>query len=194
MEPISATPVTGPIRDTMPPAVSGSSVCWPEALLPACTVSRLPSRPSSASSSDSEDWEMPSTPTMAAMPILMPSADRAARTRRVRSPRLPARSRSGPVSREAPASCTRRRVTEDPPVADLDPPLHGRGDVRVVRDDHDGGAVLVQFAQQFQDGCAGGSVQVAGRLVGHHQGGPPGQRPGDRGALLLAAGQLVGPV
>ena len=52
----------------------------------------------------------------------------------------------------------------------------------------------VQLLQQVQDGRAGGGVQVAGGLVGHHQGRPAGQGPGDGGALLLAAGELVGPV
>ncbi len=37
-------------------------------------------------------------------------------------------------------------------------------------------------------------VEVAGGLVGHDQGGPAGQGPGDGGALLLPARQLVGPM
>ena len=94
MLPISVTLVTGPMRDTMPSAVAGSSVGWPKAVLPGCTVIRLPSWPSSFSRPDFDDWEMPSTPTMAAMPMLIPSADSDARTRRLRSPRLPTRSRS----------------------------------------------------------------------------------------------------
>ena len=103
MLPISVTLVTGPMRDTMPSEVVGSSVCWPKAVLAGCTVRRLPSRPSSFSRPDLDDWEMPSTPTMAAMPMLMPSADSEARTRRLRSPRLPTRSRSRRDSREPPA-------------------------------------------------------------------------------------------
>ena len=140
---------------------------------------------------------MPSTPTMAAMPMLMPSADSAARTRRLRSPRLPTRSRSRrgqPGAAGVVGHGAGRRVTDDPPVADLDAPVHGGGDVEVVGDDHDGGAVAVQLAQQLQDRRPGGGVEVAGGLVGHHQRGPAGQGPGDGGALLLAAGQLVGPV
>src|SRR5580704_4968857 len=194
MLPISDTLVTGPMRDTMPSAVVGSSVCCPKAVLWGCTLIRLPSWPSSFSRPVFEDWEMPSTSTMAAMPILMPSADSAARIRRLRSPRLPTRSRSRRDSREAPVSCTGRCITDDPPVSDLDAPLHGRGHVVVVGDDHDGRAVPVQLAEQVQEGGAGGGVQVAGRLVGHDQGGPADQGPGDGGALLLAAGQLVRPV
>src|SRR5580692_6527605 len=137
---------------------------------------------------------MPSTPTMAAMPILTPSADSAARTRRLRNPRLATQSRSRRESRDLPLSRTGRRVTDDPPVADLDAAFHGGGDVGVVGDDHDRGAVAVQLTEQFEDGRAGCGVQVAGRLVGHDQGGPAGQGPGNGGALLLAAGQLVRPV
>ena len=108
MAPISVTLVTGPMRDTMPSAVVGSSVAWPNAVLPACTVIRLPSRPSSLSRPDLEDWEMPSTPTMAAMPMLMPRADRAARTLRLRRPRLPTRSRSRRDSRDPPPASVSR--------------------------------------------------------------------------------------
>src|SRR5580692_10006654 len=212
MLPISDTSVTGPMRDTMPSDMVGSSVGWPKAVLWGCTVSRLPSWPSSFSRPVFDDWEMPSTPTMAAMPMLMPSADSAARTRRLRSPRLPTRSRSRPVSREAPVSWeapapaagragqgrprsgSGRCITEDPPVSDLDAPLHGRGHVVVVGDDHDGRSVPVQLAEQVQESGAGGGVQVAGRLVRHDQGGPADQGPGDGGPLLLAAGQLVRPV
>ena len=41
-----------------------------------------------------------------------------------------------------------------------------------------------------QDVGAGRAVEVAGRLVGEDQGGIGDERPGDRDALLLAAGQL----
>src|SRR5580692_6777060 len=190
MAPISVALVTGPMRDTMPSAVTGSSADWPRPVFWGCTLIRLPSWPSSFSRPVLEDWEMPSTPTMAAMPMLMPSADSSARTRRLRSPRLPTRSRSRRDSRDPPTSRVRRRVTDDPPVSDLDAPFRGGGDVGVVGDDHDGGAV----AEQLQEGRAGGGVQVAGRLVGHDQGGPAGQGPGDGGALLLTARQLVRPV
>src|SRR5580658_3538955 len=166
----------------MPSAVMGSSAGWPRPGFWACTLIRLPSWPSSFSRPVLDDWEMPSTPTMAAMPMLMPSADNIARTRRLRSPRAPTRSRSRPDSREPPAagragrgralSRAGRRITDDPPVSDFDAPLHGRGHVVIVGDDHDGGAVGVQLAEQPQDGRAGGGVQVAGGLVGHDQGGP----------------------
>ena len=92
---------------------------------------------------------MPSTPTMAAMPMLMPSADSAALTRRLRTPRLPTRSRSRADKRELPASRSGggRRITDDRPVADLDAAVHGGGDVEVVGDDRDRRPITVQFAQ-----------------------------------------------
>src|SRR3984893_12253051 len=136
----------------MPSAVTGSSDCWPNALWPACTLSRLPRRPSSASKPDLDDWEMPSTPTMAAMPMLMPSADKDDRTRRLRRPRLPTRTRSRRDSRDAPAVASRRRIAPDLPVADLEPAIHRRGHLVVVGDHHDGGPFVVQLAEQLEDG------------------------------------------
>ena len=72
---------------------------------------------------------MPSTPTMAAMPMLMPSADSAARTRPAAQPQAADAQQVGPASRRRGAAAgvgawsrTGRRVTEDPPVADLDAP------------------------------------------------------------------------
>ena len=85
-------------------------------------------------------------------------------------------------------------VSDDVPVEHLDAAPHPGGDRVVVGDHDDRGAPGVEFLQQGQDGGARGRVQVAGRLVRHDQGGPADQGPGDRGALLLAAGQLVRPV
>src|SRR5580700_11241251 len=175
MPPISDTPVTGPMRDTMPSAVTGSSVGWPKPVLCGCTVIKLPSWPSSFSRPVFDDWEMPSTPTMAAMPMLIPRADSTARTRLLRNPRLPIRNRSWPVSRDPPASRTGRRITDDPPVFDLDAPLHGGGHLEVVGDDDDGRALVVQLAQELQDGCPRRRVEIPCRLVGHDQGGTAGQ-------------------
>src|SRR6202034_1082651 len=159
MVPIWVTLVTGPMRDTMPSAVVGSSVGCPKAVLCGCTVRRLPSWPNSCSRPAFDDWEMPRTPTMAAMPMLMPRADSNARTRRLRSPRLPTRSKSRRVSREA-ASRTGRRITHDPPVTDLDAPLHGSSHLGVVCDDQDRGALLMQLAEQLEDRRARRRVQV----------------------------------
>src|SRR5579864_7875236 len=98
---------------------------------------------------------MPSTPTIAAMPMLIPRADNDARIRRLRSPKLPTRSRSRRDSREPSGSRAGRRITDDPPVSDLDAALHGGGNAEVVGDDNDRGAVSVQLAEQLQKGRAG---------------------------------------
>src|ERR1700722_14315720 len=196
MAPISVALVTGPMRDTMPSAVTGSSADWPRPVLWGCTLIRLPSWPSSFSRPVLEDCEMPSTPTMAAMPMLIPSADSEARTRRLRKPRLPTRSRSRRDNRDPPAlvSRTRRRITDNSPVSDFDAPFHRGGHLGVVGDDHDRGAFAVKLAEKFQNRRAGCRVKVAGRLVGHYQGRATGEGASDGRALLFAARQLVRPV
>ena len=69
------------------------------------------------------------------------------------------------------------------------------GRAGVVGDHHHGLAELVDRPpQQRQHLLAGPGVQVAGRLVGEHHGGLGHQRPRNRHALLLAAGQLGRPV
>ena len=52
----------------------------------------------------------------------------------------------------------------------------------------------VQLVEQREDLVAGAAVEVAGRLVGEQDRRAVDQRPGDGDALLLAAGELVGPV
>ena len=67
------------------------------------------------------------------------------------------------------------------------------GDVRLVRDEHDGDAVaLIQFAEQRHDFLAGVGVEIAGRLVGQQQLGLVDQCACNGDALLLPAGYLVG--
>ena len=69
------------------------------------------------------------------------------------------------------------------------------GQFRVVGDQHQGGAVLgLQVEQQVDDLMAGLAVQIAGRLVGQQQVGRRSEGAGERGALLLAAGELTGVV
>ena len=67
--------------------------------------------------------------------------------------------------------------------------------VGVVGDHDDGLAELVDRApQQREDLLRGRRVEVAGRLVGEDHGGLGGERARHRDALLLAAGELGGPV
>ncbi len=68
------------------------------------------------------------------------------------------------------------------------------GDLGIVGDQHQRGAVGGQLVQQLDHLGAGLGVEVAGRLVGEDDQRPLGQRAGDRHALALAAGQLRWPV
>jgi hypothetical protein len=64
-----------------------------------------------------------------------------------------------------------------------------------VRDHHGRlPAVLNRLPQQLEDLAAGLGVEVAGRLVGEDDGRLRDESAGDRHALLLAAGELGGPV
>ena len=94
----------------MPGAASGSSAMSPLKPCPFCTVSRLvPSWAISASSPAWEEADRPSTATIAATPIAIPSADRPARSLRVRRPTLASRARSAGRSRAAAGAAVRRR-------------------------------------------------------------------------------------
>ena len=81
-------------------------------------------------------------------------------------------------------------VLDDQAVAHPDDPLGVLGDVVFVGDHDDGLAGVVEPAEHLHDLVAGRGVEVAGRLVGQDDVGVVDQRPGDRHALLLAAGEL----
>ena len=67
------------------------------------------------------------------------------------------------------------------------------GDVRIVGDRDEGGAgVLGGGVEHRHDLAAGLHVEGAGRLVGEDQARTADEGSGDRDALLLAAGELVG--
>ena len=95
--------MTGPIREIMPGAATGSSAVSPPRVCPLATVSRLvPSLLISFSSPAWEEDDSPSTATIAATPMAMPSADRAARSLRVR---MPDRGQAGQIRRAASGAC-----------------------------------------------------------------------------------------
>lgn len=79
-------------------------------------------------------------------------------------------------------------------------PAHQRGrvadrldDVHLVGDEQDGQAeLLVEVAQQLEDGAGGLGVERGGRLVREEHLGVAYQGAGDADALLLAAGELAG--
>ena len=86
-------------------------------------------------------------------------------------------------------------VGHDAAVAHRDDPRRARGDVALVRDEHDGDpAVAVELLQEREDLEAGARVEVARGLVGQEQRRIGHERARDRDALLLAAGELVGRV
>src|ERR671912_341636 len=120
-------------------------------------------------------------------PMTIPSMLRALRPRLTMSPErpIPAILSIFPITHHL-----RWLVGDDPPVAELHYSLRPRGDLRVVRDDHDREPRGVQFLKQVEDLGAGDRVQVAGRLVSQQQGGAVDQRPGDSYPLHLPAGEL----
>ena len=123
-------------------------------------------------------WPTPTRATTEATPMMTPSIVRAARSRLVRSRDSASRS----SSREAHA--------DDLPVAQVDLPVGGRGDLGVVGDEDDRPAGGVELVEEAHDVRAGVAVEVAGRLVGQDERRLRDERPGDRDPLLLAAGQL----
>jgi hypothetical protein len=83
------------MRPAVSRASSGSVVSSPNADWPGAARSMpVPSESISANRSALLDDEMPTTATIAAMPMAMPSAVRLVRSRRLRSPIVPARSTS----------------------------------------------------------------------------------------------------
>ena len=61
-------------------------------------------------------------------------------------------------------------------------------------DEDDGAALMGEFAEEVEDELAGVGVEVSGGLVGEDNLGVVDEGACDGDALLLAAGELVGPV
>ena len=77
----------------------------------------------------------------------------------------------------------------DPPVGEEDDAVGVRRRPGVVGDHHDRVTVRVDdLAQEREHAPPSPGVQRSGRLVREHHLGPRDERPGDRDALLLAAG------
>ena len=153
----------------------------------------MPSRLISAISPACEEADSPRTATIAAVPIAIPSADSAARSGRARSPTLATRSPSSSRSRPPPALMAPlavRGVGDHLAVQHPDLARQLIGEARVVGDHDDRGAGGVELADELHDRCAGGAVEVAGRLVGEHDRRTPDEGPGDRDPLPLSAGEL----
>src|SRR5688572_13032141 len=84
------------------------------------------------------------------------------------------------------------RVTDDEAIAQMNRSFSAARDPALVGDEHDSVARRMQSIEQGQNLGAGGAVQVAGRLVREQQRGLRDQRPGDRDALALSAGEFRG--
>src|SRR3954451_6198126 len=83
-------------------------------------------------------------------------------------------------------------VAYDAPGFEGDHALAQRGhDLGVVRGHQHGRAQVVDSEQQLDDFPADQRVEVSGRLVGDDQSRSVDHRAGDRGPLLLAAGELA---
>jgi hypothetical protein len=61
----------------------------------------------------------------------------------------------------------------------------GGGNGLLVSDDHQGGAAIVELADQLEDCRAGGGVEVAGGFVGKDDRGPADDGAGDGDPLAL---------
>jgi hypothetical protein len=81
----------------------------------------------------------------------------------------------------------------DPAIDEGDAAVGGGGNFGAVGDEDDGGFLLAgELGDEFDDGGAGGGVEVARRFIGEENGGLMNEGAGEGGALKLAAGELVG--
>src|ERR1700722_3386992 len=88
---------------------------------------------------------------------------------------------------------SRRRLTiDDPAVGQLDDAIPVGGPFVVVGHLDDGGAVIVQLAQQIHNHLALAGVQAAGGLVGENELGTADHGAGHGHDLLLTSGKLIG--
>ena len=207
------------MRPIMAGAALGSSAVWPERVWPFWTTSRLVPRAEISFSRPAEaDEESPRTATMAATPMAMPRAERPARSLRVRSPTVARRARSEGRSFR---TFERRRAGHGLGAFAVAGARSWTGDadatvlVGAVEDDLDRRAsrcagpcraamsrswvmttmvtpMSMELLEEPQDGLPGRLVEVAGGLVGEHDGRAADQGPGDGDPLALPARELVG--
>jgi len=83
----------------------------------------------------------------------------------------------------------------DPAIDQGDTSVGSGGDFRAMSDQDDGGFLLAgEPGDEFDDGGAGGGVEVARGFIGEENGGLMNESPCESGALELSAGELVGPM
>jgi hypothetical protein len=106
--------------------------------------------------------------------------------------RLPADRRRRRGGEAGPALARDDFVTFDFTVTDRDDAMGVQRDIVLVRDQDDGVAFLVQTPEERHDFVAGRAIEVSGGFVGQDDGRVVHQGAGDRDALTLTAGKLVG--
>ena len=80
----------------------------------------------------------------------------------------------------------------DPAIDQGNAAVGGGGHFRAMGDEHDGSFLLAgQPGDEFDDGRAGGGVEIAGGFIGEEHGGLMDKGAGEGGALELTAGELV---
>ena len=86
-------------------------------------------------------------------------------------------------------------IGKDSSIAHHDHPIRIGGDIRFVGyHDHRDALLAIEPANDFHDLMGGARIEVAGRLVGKQYSGMVDERPGQRDALLLSPGELIGHV
>ena len=137
-----------------------------------------------------------------ATPIVIPSSVRSERSRFASTPCTAMRSASNEAhagTRSWVVACGRgigvgdrslADIRDDLAVGELDHALRALGDVALVGDHHDRPAERVQAGEDVEHLLRRRAVEVSGRLVGEHDRRVGDDRARDRGALLLAAGEL----
>src|SRR5512141_250018 len=116
-------------------------------------------------------------------PRRTPNAESAERSRCARICRSPSRNAGRTAS-----------LADESPIPDPDDALEDRGHLFVVRHDDEGDPFAIELEEKIDDLGAGLGVEVAGGLVGQEKSRAADEGPGDRDALLLAAGELPRPV
>jgi hypothetical protein len=86
----------------------------------------------------------------------------------------------------------RQMVTDNFAIEKLDLALGVRRHILLMRHQHNGDALGIQFTEQAHDFLAGMAIEITRRLISKDQPWPVDQRPGNRDALLLTTRNTAG--